>query len=84
MESSLVLFDLDDTLLITDAKIVLRDLASNEVVYRVSTDEFRDLKKQARLNNTPLIFQSSQTQKKLSNPFSKQNPVPLLIFCETL
>lgn len=45
LNSVLFLFDLDDTLLITDAKIILRDPVSGEVKHRLSTDQYRDMKK---------------------------------------
>lgn len=51
MKSSLVLFDIDDTLLVTDAKIGLRDPGTNELVHQLSTDQFRDWKQAGKLKN---------------------------------
>jgi len=80
LNSVLMLFDLDDTLLITDARIVLKDPESGEVLHRLSTDQYRDMKKSAgeNVSGYTLDFSEFNNTEKVCASFLRARPGPAL------
>ncbi len=76
LRSTLVLFDLDDTLLVTDARILLRDPDTDEVVYRLPTDEYRDWKKAGRTQAFKLDFVEFTSVEEVTKSFLSAKPGP--------
>ncbi len=78
-KKTLVLFDLDDTLVITDTKIQLRDPLTNEVIDRVSTSQFRDLKNSMDKKSPPIFDFSEFTNiDKVVESFHRASQGPAL------
>lgn len=75
LKSKLVLFDLDDTLLITDAKIGLKN-SSGEVIQRLSTDQYRDWKKAGKLKSYQLDFSEFDDLDKATQSFLRARVGP--------
>ena len=76
LRSALILFDLDDTLLITDARIILRDPITNEVRYRLPTDVFRDWKKRGQIQDFKLDFAEFSSVEDVVKSFLAAKPGP--------
>lgn len=74
--STLVLFDLDDTLLVTDAKIGLRDPETGELAYRLSTDEYRDWKSQGKTQKYIPDYEDFTVFDKVVQSFIDAKPGP--------
>ena len=76
MQPTLVLFDLDDTLLITDAKIRLRDPSTKELKHALSSAEYRDWKKAGKTADYELDFEDFQSVEKVTQSFYDAHPGP--------
>lgn len=76
LRPTLVLFDLDDTLLITDARILLRDPDTDEVRHRLPTDVYRDWKKAGRTQGFKLDFAEFTSVEEVTKSFLAAKPGP--------
>ena len=72
--STLALFDLDDTLLVTTAKISLRDPKTGEVVYRLSTNDYRDWKSQGKTQEYEADYEEFANIDKVIKSFEDATP----------
>lgn len=72
--STLILFDLDDTLLVTDAKIGLVDSETGETVHLLSTNEFRDWKSQGKTQGFEYDFGDFTDVDKVTRSFLNATP----------
>ena len=72
--STLALFDLDDTLLVTTAKISLRDPKTGEIVYRLSTNDYRDWKSQGKTQKYEADYEEFANLDKVVASFENATP----------
>ncbi len=72
--STLALFDLDDTLLVTNAKINLRDPKTGEVIHRLSTNDYRDWKGQGKTQEYEADYEEFANLDKVIASFENATP----------
>lgn len=76
MRSTLILFDLDDTLLITNTRILLRDPISKEILHTLKTSELRTWCDNNNLDDYLVDFSEFTSIEKVTKSFLEAIPGP--------